>query len=138
MANSLPHELSGNKASDTLLVFMHGYPDTTAVWDGIIPSFEQENYVLNVSYPNYSQKEINPKGIDFDELVDRLKVTINQVNDSNRKVVAVIHDWGSIYVLCLITNIQGFLTRLSLLMLVLRLQEDFIISFVNLSWPRHF
>lgn len=38
---TLPHELTGNRSSDQLLVFLHGYLDTTALWDGIVPNFER-------------------------------------------------------------------------------------------------
>lgn len=32
----LPHELSGNSNSDTLLIFLHGFPDSVRLWDSII------------------------------------------------------------------------------------------------------
>lgn len=32
----LPHELSGNNNSDTLLIFLHGFPDSVRLWDSII------------------------------------------------------------------------------------------------------
>lgn len=97
MSKTLPHELTGNRSSGQLLVFLHGFPDTTALWDGIVPTFEKDYYVLNVSYPNYSHKETIPKGIDHDEVVTRLKATIDQANDTNRKVVMVSHDWGAFF-----------------------------------------
>jgi hypothetical protein len=36
MKRLLPHELSGNKNSKTLVVLLHGFPDTMRLWDGII------------------------------------------------------------------------------------------------------
>jgi len=97
MTNPLPHEINGNKNSDQLLVFMHGFPDTTSLWDPIAYPLEKDAYILNVSYPNFSVKETNPKGIDFEELLDRLKVTIDQVNETKRKVIIVSHDWGAMF-----------------------------------------
>ena len=97
MSSPLPHELSGNKSSNKIIVFLHGWPDTTAIWDDVIPQFETENYVLNISYPNYSQKERNPRGINFEELANRIKATIDHVNGTNRKIIVVSHDWGAAY-----------------------------------------
>lgn len=112
MTKPLPHELSGNKSSDSLVVFLHGYPDLPAIWDRIIPSIEPDSYILNVSYPNYSKKEFNPKGADFDVLVERIKVTIDQVNDTNRRVVVVIHDWGSFLGFMLDQKYPGYLSQI--------------------------
>jgi len=92
--NVLSYELSGNKNSNSILVFFHGWPDTSAIWDKVIPSLEKNNYILNITYPNYSQKEKNPKGQGFEVLADRAKLTIDHVNDTKRKVVVVSHDWG--------------------------------------------
>lgn len=97
MTAPLPYELSGNKSSKQLLVFLHGWPDTTAVWDKVIPDLESDYYIINVSYPNYSPKEKLPWGLPFEALVERLKVTIDQVNDTKRKIVVVSHDWGAIF-----------------------------------------
>lgn len=97
MSNPLPYELSGNNHSDTILVFLHGWPDTTAVWNKVIPSLQKDYFILNVSYPNYSEKESNPKGLDIEELVARLKSTIDHVNNPKRKILIVGHDWGAMY-----------------------------------------
>jgi len=93
----LPNELSGNKNSESIVVFLHGYPDTTALWDHIVAPLERDYYILNVSYPNFSTKETNPKGISFEVLIERLKATIDQANDTNRRVVVVSHDWGAMF-----------------------------------------
>lgn len=94
----LPYELTGNSSSTELLVFMHGWPDTTSLWDSVIGPLEEQNYyMLNVSYPNFSKDEQNPKGNDFDEILERLKLTIDKVNDTRRRVVIVSHDWGALF-----------------------------------------
>ena len=97
MAKVLPHDISGNKNSTKLLVFLHGYPDTNAVWENILPDLEKEAYVLRVSYPNFSQQETTKKGLTLEELADRIKATIDHVNDTKRKVVMVSHDWGCMF-----------------------------------------
>ena len=95
MSKILPYEVSGNKYSNKILVFLHGWPDTTQIWDKIIPEFEEEYYVLNISYPNYSQKEKSSTGNDFEEMASRIKTTIDSLNDTKRKIVMVSHDWGA-------------------------------------------
>jgi len=94
MLNPLPYELSGNKNSKNILVFLHGWPDTSAIWNKVIPSCEKDHYVLNITYPNYSQEEKKPWGEDLEVIADRSKVTIDHVNDTKRKVIIVSHDWG--------------------------------------------
>ena len=95
MSKPLPHEITGNESSEQLIVFLHGWPDTSATWNEVIPSLEKDLYILNVSYPNYSPEEYNPNGIDFEELTHRLKATIDLVNNSKRKIIVVGHDWGA-------------------------------------------
>lgn len=97
MSKLLPYELTGKKSSDQLIVFLHGWPDTAAIWDRIVPTVEQDYYVLNISYPNYTPKEKNPKGNDLEEMADRIKATIDAVNDTKRKLLFVGHDTGALY-----------------------------------------
>jgi len=97
MTNLLPHEISGKKTSNQILVFLHGWPDTTALWDKTVAAFEKDYYILNISYPNFSPKETKAKGEDFEVIADRIKLTIDHVNDTKRKVVLVSHDWGAIF-----------------------------------------
>ena len=91
----LPHKLNGNPDSKQLIVFLHGWPDTMEVWDNIIPEFEKDYYILNLSYPNFSVSESNTWGIDHPVLVDRIKLTIDLVNQSKRAITFVGHDWGA-------------------------------------------
>ena len=95
MMKPLPHEVTGNKSSDKILVFMHGWPDTPALWDRIVPAFQKDHYILILNYPNYSPKETNPKGLDYEEVALRAKATIDLVNDTSRKIFVVSHDFGA-------------------------------------------
>lgn len=93
-SNVLPYELSGNRSSDQIIVFLHGWPDTSAVWSKVIPSLERNYCVLNITYPNYPPKEKIPKGQDYEVLADRAKETIDHMNETKRRVTLVSHDWG--------------------------------------------
>jgi len=108
----LPFEKSGNAQSDQLVVFLHGWPDTTQLWDKIIPEFEKNHLVLAVSYPNFSEKEQNKWGETFDGVADRLKATLDQENQAKRKVTFVAHDWGATFTYFFDKKYPGYLTDL--------------------------
>jgi len=53
---------------------------------------------LAISYPNYSKDEKSKWGIDIPKLIERIKFTIDKIdNGKNRNKVLVGHDWGSIF-----------------------------------------
>ena len=39
----LPHELTGNKKSNVLIVFLHGWPDSVRLWDGTNKKYKSYN-----------------------------------------------------------------------------------------------
>lgn len=41
----LPHKILGNPASKTLLIFLHGFPDSLNLFDSMASKLE-ENYIL--------------------------------------------------------------------------------------------
>lgn len=96
---SLPHRVSGNKDSNVMLIFLHGYPNTMNMWNDLIGKLNNKFYCLNISYPNYSDELVIRWGMDFKTLTSLIKKTIDLVEDeSNKKYhkVLVAHDWGSI------------------------------------------
>jgi len=108
MYKPLPYEVSGNKSATQLLVFLHGWPDTLEVWNKIIPPLEQNHYILNISYPNYSPKEKSPWGISLEETVYRIKATIEEVNETKRTLILIGHDWGAFYAYYIDYHFPGF------------------------------
>jgi pimeloyl-ACP methyl ester carboxylesterase len=95
---SLPHELSGNKQSEVMLVFLHGYPNTLRLWDTAISKLKDKYLCLNISYPNFS-KELQLKwGMDLQSIARLIKETIYHVGNKNpqiKKKIVVSHDWGA-------------------------------------------
>lgn len=108
----LPHTLTGNKNSKQLIVFLHGWPDTLELWGQFIPQFEKDYLILNVSYPNFDDREFSKWGADFPEIVSRLKATIEEVNQPKRKITFVAHDWGCIYAYLFDQNYPGVISDL--------------------------
>ena len=45
--NILPHEISGNKNSKIMLVFLHGYPNTMRMWDRLIESLKKGEHFMD-------------------------------------------------------------------------------------------
>ena len=93
----LPHTLTGNSQSKQLVVFLHGWPDTLELWGKFLPQFEKDYLILNISYPNFSDQELEKKGANFSEILERLKFSIGTVNQAGRKITFVAHDWGAIF-----------------------------------------
>ena len=98
MANLLPYQLTGKSSANTLLVFLHGWPDTMTLWRNIIPKVEGEYQCLNLSYPNYHPSQRLSWGLPFDELSVRIKNTVDHVDNGRAmKKMFVCHDWGAIF-----------------------------------------
>lgn len=92
----LPYEKKGNVQSNFLLIFFHGYPDKLELWKEIVRPFEKDCFILNISYPNNSELQKMPLGIDLFEVTKRLKMTIDENNKENRKMILISHDWGAL------------------------------------------
>ncbi|CAD8059025.1 unnamed protein product [Paramecium primaurelia] len=95
----LPYEHTGNKNSNILLIFLHGFPDTMRLWDQTITGIQKSDVqILNISYPNYHQSQNLKFGLDFPEVVKRIRSTIEHVdNGQNLKKLLITHDWGAFY-----------------------------------------
>lgn len=62
----LPFEISGNKNSPNLVIFLHGWPDHLTIWNKTIQNLNlNDSLILNITYPNYSDKETLKFGIGF-------------------------------------------------------------------------
>lgn len=125
LITNLPYELTGNKSSRTIIVFLHGWPNTFRLWDHIIKNFEKDNLCLNISYPNYTDKLKLSWGMDLREIARYVKKTIELVENNlqssaGRKRpyqrIVVSHDWGA------------FLSYL-----IDHTYKDFIHEFINLD-----
>ncbi len=94
----LPHDITGNSESKNLIVFLHGYPDTCILWNQITSQLENDNYVLNISYPNYDKRVQEKWGRSPSDIVKGIKDTIDLTkNNKDYKVFVVSHDWGANY-----------------------------------------
>lgn len=107
---TLPYRVNGNRNSNTMIVFMHGFPNTMKLWGDYLYKFENDYFIVTVSYPNFvsnllidnrESRDLVAKskwGLEAGEIAVRLKNTIELLNaEEKRKVMFVSHDCGAIY-----------------------------------------
>lgn len=100
MLSRLPYEMIGNQSSSSVLIFLHGWPDTYHLWDPLIHHLSDDFLCLNISYPNFSTMSRESKwGYDFPAINQALKNTIDEVySEINvKEKIVVSHDWGCFF-----------------------------------------
>jgi pimeloyl-ACP methyl ester carboxylesterase len=88
---------SRGKPGNPLLFFIHGWPDTGALWKNQLDHFSRQYHCIAVTLPNFEGKMGDPWGYDFPELVDLITQTIQLglAQGHEAKVILVGHDWGA-------------------------------------------
>jgi hypothetical protein len=76
---TLPYELKGNSTAQTLIVFLHGFPNSVRYWDHLVKELDKEYLCLSVSYPNFSKDFSLKWGLDNEHLGDLVKSTIEKI-----------------------------------------------------------
>ncbi|KRX05055.1 hypothetical protein PPERSA_06689 [Pseudocohnilembus persalinus] len=97
MSQLLPYEVEGNQNSSNMVIFIHGWPDNICIWDETVKNLDLKNsYILKLSYPNYHKQQESKFGLNFKQVVEKMRNTIEKVDDGkNYKKVLVGHDWGA-------------------------------------------
>lgn len=100
-ASSLVYKIDGpegaveaSSTSEPTLVFIHGWPDSEALWSYQIKSLRSRYTCVTFTLPNFGLKTDDERGFNFNELLERLKATIDEVSQA-KPVVLVGHDWGA-------------------------------------------
>mmetsp|Transcript_3887 Transcript_3887/g.5653 ORF Transcript_3887/g.5653 Transcript_3887/m.5653 type:complete len:277 (-) Transcript_3887:38-868(-) len=79
-----------------LMVFMHGWPDTSAVWCDQIKEFEKSNRCLALTLPGFSGDQLESWGYNFDDLCIMIAKQVEKHRENkDDKAVLVCHDWGA-------------------------------------------
>lgn len=99
MKQLLPHVVRGLSLSEKTpcMVFLSGFPDDETSWDQLASNFATSHATLACALPGYSPTDKTPVprwGYSFDQVVDMLRETIT-TEFGERKIVLVVHDWGS-------------------------------------------
>ena len=99
---NLPYKKVGNKTAKTMLIFLHGYPNTLNLWNDLTEKLKSKYLCISISYPNYSEELKLRWGLSFEQIVPLIKKTIDLVQENNKssnanyEKVLIGHDWGSI------------------------------------------
>lgn len=99
LIEKLPYKLTGNKESNVMLIFLHGYPNTIDMWKELVDKLEPNFLCLCITYPNFSNELVLRWGMALPQLTKLIKKTIDHVEkESNKKFkhALVTHDWGAI------------------------------------------
>jgi pimeloyl-ACP methyl ester carboxylesterase len=96
----LPYEITGNLNSNTLLIFLHGFPNTSSMWSKLKNELDSKYLCMTISYPNYSDKLKLRWGLEIDKIIELIKATIDgyeKANGKNYDKIIVSHDWGAFF-----------------------------------------
>lgn len=91
-------ELSSNWGSAVPVVFVHGVPETSAVWDAVRSRIEVESIAL--SLPGFGTPRPEGFGATKDEYVEWLAAELARLDGP---IDLVAHDWGAIIAFRLLT-----------------------------------
>ena len=92
-------------AAPEQLFFIHGWPDSAALWDAQVAFFVPRGYrCLRVTMPHYHGREtadvvgdlLLPSHVDWGATTQRLAEALRQ-HGGGKPVTLVIHDWGSVW-----------------------------------------
>lgn len=77
------------------LVFLHGWPDSPALWDGTVAALQDRYRCVRFSLPGYALKK-PPRPVSVDEMC-RLVAAIVDTASPDAPVTLVLHDWGCFF-----------------------------------------
>ena len=89
---------SVKKGNESLqpVVLIHGWPDSTKLWDSMQADLESQYYTIALQLPNFTEEKTKPF-CGFDELVFQSIKEIETIlsKSSFDKVYLIGHDWGA-------------------------------------------
>lgn len=116
----LPYEVSGNSSSKSVLIFLHGFPNTMRMWDEIITELQKDFICINISYPNYTEKLQLKWGMDLRDLAFYIPKTVeiaeqdifkSNKNQENLNRIVISHDWGAFLSYLIDDKYKGFINQ---------------------------
>lgn len=84
--------IEGNENGETI-VFVHGWPDSAALWDDVVAALKGEYRCVRVTMPNFDGARTTRWGHGTAEIVDALVAVIREAG-FGKPVTLVLHDWG--------------------------------------------
>jgi pimeloyl-ACP methyl ester carboxylesterase len=107
VSNDIPNTPEAIKSDKPLVIFIHGFPDSWAIWRHIIrdPGLQEVVSLVAIDLPGYggteSLEEYNATNVleKLTELIVTLRTQygVDSGNESNKKrTIIVAHDWGCV------------------------------------------
>lgn len=78
-----------------ILFFIHGWPDTSAVWKHQLEYFSAKYRCVCVKLPAFTPGDAST-AVDFPELADRIAATVEDLKTTSSFPITIVgHDWGA-------------------------------------------
>lgn len=84
--------LNGNGKS--ILVMIHGWPDTHEIWHKQVHFFSKEYTCVTFTLPSFDAPDYTQYS--FDDYINRIKNIVDTIAPKE-KVILMVHDWGCIF-----------------------------------------
>lgn len=87
-------QVSISGSAKPVIVMLHGWPDTQAVWEAQVKFFSHHYTCVTFNLPGFTKGE--SRNWTLDAIMDRLHAIVQAVS-SEEKVILMVHDWGCVF-----------------------------------------
>ncbi|MFT5680402.1 MAG: pimeloyl-ACP methyl ester carboxylesterase [Myxococcota bacterium] len=88
------HYLAAGPPDAPVVVLLHGFPDFSYGWRGVIPLLSEDYRVLAPDLRGYGETDITEGGYEMDSLIGDVTAFIDATTDGPVHLIA--HDWGAL------------------------------------------
>jgi len=78
---------------DEVVLMLHGWPDTRALWDGTVAALEDRATCARLTLPGF---ESGPAATSLDDMCQLLRQVVDRISP-DQPVTLMLHDWGCIF-----------------------------------------
>ncbi|KAJ6144435.1 hypothetical protein N7470_008330 [Penicillium chermesinum] len=107
VSNEVPGSTEAQNSTKPLVIFIHGFPDSWAVWRNVInqPELQKSATIVALDMPGYGGSEGLPKydGTNVLEKMTELIITLrskygvdDETTKNKKKTIILAHDWGCV------------------------------------------
>eukprot|EP01032_Pedospumella_encystans_P025632 gene25632-28962_t len=78
---------------DEVILMLHGWPDTRALWDGTVAALQDRATCARLTLPGF---ETGPSATSLDDMCRLLRQIVDRISP-HKPVTLMLHDWGCIF-----------------------------------------
>ena len=98
MTNELCITVNGTEVwlqglGDEVVLMLHGWPDTRALWDGTVAALQDRATCARLTLPGF---ESGPAATSLDDMCQLLRQIVDRISP-DRPVTLMLHDWGCFF-----------------------------------------